>query len=338
MFNKIIFEKQFWIVRHLAFWLFLYLDEFLSLLGLTLPYEGWTMTIVQLCLDIPLIYIILYFCIPNFYLKKKYYSFIISIVGLILIASLIYVSQEQHCDDCEIPYFENLISSFILTASTVGLALGIKLFKLNHTSRQAIEDLRKSNAESELAFLKNQINPHFLFNALNSLHVLSKKKDDNLPDSILDLSDLLRYHLYDSDRDFIPLLKEMKFIDQYTQFEKMRRGNVQVDLDFQILNNSAEIIPLLLLPLVENAFKYSQRSDDEETHISVKLSNTKESISFYIENSKGNLLDKTKGKYSGIGLANVKRRLDLTYPNRHTLDISEDDEKFMLSLELRESK
>lgn len=194
--------------------------------------------------------------------------------------------------------------------------------------------LEIQNINIEKDFLKSQLNPHFLFNTLNNLYSLSLKKDNLVPEVILNLSDTMSYTLYESNTEKVPLSKELEFIKNYAELEKMRySGDKKIQLDFP---SEAEcvglcIAPLLTFTFVENAFKYGLKSRDK-AFLSLKVRIKKDSFYFDIENDRDEIREKTD--FGGIGLENAKKRLQLLYPERHELDIEQMENSFKVSLKI----
>lgn len=181
--------------------------------------------------------------------------------------------------------------------------------------------LKSEKLEAELKFLKSQINPHFLFNALNNIYALTVIRSDQAPENLLKLSGMLRYMLYECRADRVPLSKEMEYLRHYIDLHLLKdsRGmNVEVNLDHSAPD--VRIAPMLLIPFVENAFKHSQVENLEKGWIKINLLTTDEYLLFIVSNSVPEL-SFTKDKSGGIGLSNVQRQLELLYPGKHELKI-----------------
>lgn len=220
------------------------------------------------------------------------------------------------------PYFTALIGSTLFEIASYA----------NRKEKEATE-FRNEKLEAELKFLKSQINPHFLFNALNNIYALTVIKSDQAPDNLLKLSGMLRYMLYDCKADRVPLQKEIEYLRHYIDLNLLKdsRGlNVEVDLDES--RPRLSIAPMLLIPFVENAFKHSKVEDLSKGWIKIRLTTGDDHIFFQVQNS---VPDNhyTKDQAGGIGLQNVRRQLELVYPDRHELQIEAGPEVF--SVELR---
>lgn len=211
--------------------------------------------------------------------------------------------------------------------------LSYKLTAYWQQERRQTEALAKQKVEAELTALKNQINPHFLFNTLNNLYGLALKGSDKVPFIILKLSDMLSYLLYDSVAERVELKKEIALIDNYLELQRIRFGN---DLNIHYTKkgdpDQLKVAPILFLPFVENAFKHgvSQQTSDGWLDISFEIENEK--VLFYVENMI-TPHDDEKSKKTGIGLRNSKERLALLYPDNHILRVLK-NETFRVELEI----
>ena len=194
------------------------------------------------------------------------------------------------------------------------------------------ETLKQENLKSELMLLRQQVNPHFLFNTLNNIYSLVYKKDDIAPDSVLKLSSIMRYMLYDSNTDFVDCKEEIDYLTNYIELEKLRlvnKENVILLVDGDCSN--CKIAPMLFIPFIENAFKHGNQKNE----ISIKISFADNKINLHCSNI---ISDKTASKDScgGIGLTNVKRRLNLIYPNKHNLKIETVENSYVVDLSINQ--
>lgn len=214
---------------------------------------------------------------------------------------------------------------------------GLKLIDDWLLHQQERADLVGQRNQAELAFLKSQVNPHFLFNTLNNIYALAYAKSDAAPGAILKLSELMRYMLYDSAGkpgsnapERVPLSKEVAYLSNYVELEKLRVANAQVEFSVEGNTDLFRIEPLLLVSFVENAFKHGDLSDPGQPLV-LYLSVQQGKLRFDTLNKK---VSRQTDAVGGIGLANVRRRLHLLYPNRHTLHITDQDNLYACSLEL----
>lgn len=202
--------------------------------------------------------------------------------------------------------------SLLDTGYVTGIALALKLFRMQIANLRNKRDLVKDKLETELKFLKNQINPHFLFNTLNNIYSLARKKSDTAPEMVLKLSKLLRFILYESGKDTIPIADEIRIIEDYVELEKIRYNNrLKLSFDIQIDDLGQLIAPMILLTFVENAFKHGVSETTENTCICIKIVLQSGQLTFFINNSQEyNGVNEVQEK---IGLRNVRRQLELMY-------------------------
>ncbi|GAB3325467.1 hypothetical protein GCM10027299_23610 [Larkinella ripae] len=197
-----------------------------------------------------------------------------------------------------------------------------------------------AQSQSELYLLQSQLSPHFLFNTLNNLYGLSLTQPDKIPTLLLKLSDLLRYSVYDTKELFVPLQDELAYLNNYIDFEKIRIGerlNLVTTLEETAHSNIA-IAPMLLIVFIENAFKHAKNSADQTISIDISLKTWGNSLLFSVKNTKAENRGDNRpepGKNRGLGLANVRKRLDLLYPKAHELVLDSQDGFFTVMLQLK---
>lgn len=196
--------------------------------------------------------------------------------------------------------------------------------------------LMQDKVKMELNFLRSQINPHFLFNALNNIYSMIYTGDQHAADSVLSLSEMLRYVTYESKESRILLSGEISYLENYIEFQKFSyEGEINVVFEKDILSDTILIAPMLFQPFVENAFKYSGIGQDKDAYIRISLSSDNNKLLFSIENSKKKMSYSDKElKNNGIGIENVKKRLDLMYPNRHSLVIDDKGASFRMNMSI----
>ncbi|MBK8087756.1 MAG: histidine kinase [Chitinophagaceae bacterium] len=215
-----------------------------------------------------------------------------------------------------------------------GLAAAIKLMKYWYIKEQRNLQLEKENMESQLQLLKAQIHPHFLFNTLNNIYSFTQTTSPAAAKMVTVLSDLLRYILYEGTQPFVSLSKELKMIEDYINLEKIRYGNkLELHLNLPAQTNDLLIAPLLLLPLVENCFKHGTSNVLEQPwiHLQVSIKNTE--LQIKLLNGKVNH-PATNTNSAGIGIKNVQQRLSLLYPGKHELNITSEEDVFIVNLKL----
>ncbi|MCD0478772.1 histidine kinase [Chryseobacterium sp. LC2016-29] len=226
-------------------------------------------------------------------------------------------------------YYFDTLPGIIIVMGLMIIGYAIQQFLLKIKKERQIQN---QQTIAELNLLKSQISPHFLFNVLNSLYSLSLKKAEETPDVILKLSDILRYSLYESQEKEIPITDEIHMLKTYMDIEQLRvPENTNITFEYQI-NNSVNIAPMLLLPLIENAFKHGVDSSIDASFISAALICDHKLLTFTCKNSFKESLSKD---YGGIGVNNVKKRLELLYPMKHSLEIIKSENVFDVNLEIK---
>jgi sensor histidine kinase YesM len=296
-------------------------------------------TAVKVSILALLIYTTNYLLIPTLLYKKKYWQFfsiyLVMIIGvgllkLKIIMALVYPGLEPFTN-FKTRFYDNIIPVFLLV--TTGAAA--RLIKDYLQTQRRLAEIAQEKSETELKFLKSQINPHFLFNSLNAIYFLIDKQNTEARQTLLQFSDLLRYQLYDCNADTIAIEKELAYLQDYIRLQKLRKDNhYEVDISMRNDINGFSIVPLLLIPFVENAFKHISHHNSKKNFVHVEMARQNGSFSFTVENSKEKLVNNTLLP-GGIGLANVKRRLELLYPERHHLKISDNESTFKVELQLQ---
>ena len=226
--------------------------------------------------------------------------------------------------------FTSLLFAIIFIVST-----GLRILREWYRAEQLSRDIQHEKTVTELSLLKAQINPHFLFNTLNNIYSLSVRHSDDAPQAVMMLADMMRYVLTDAQRDLVPLDKDLAYISEYIRLQKLRLTD-RVTIDYTVTGDPTrhEIAPLMLIPFVENAFKYGISTHEPST-ISVYLAIADSELTVLVTNP---LLPQAHQmqQATGTGLANVRRRLELLYPGRHTLIIDPDDHgTYRVSLHLK---
>lgn len=225
--------------------------------------------------------------------------------------------------------------TFLTVLFSVVLILVLKLLKNWYEEEQAKKRLQQLTVETELKFLKSQINPHFLFNSLNNLYALTLKKSDAAPEVVLRLSNILRYVLYETGEGKVPLEKEVQYLSDYIELEHIRLGN-RVDIRFKTegdLSNKL-IEPMLFLTFVENSFKHGAASMLDNGWVDIKLDAHDSELHFSIANSKAQGI-LNNGNHGGIGLQNLQKRLDILYPGKYLLDLSDKGDSYKVDLTIK---
>lgn len=304
---------------------------------------------IRVVLQILLAYIIIEFLVTHLLNKGKTKSFIFAITATLLVFYVIcnlifihyfeptfpatYVNYIKRFEDASflgrLTNVSEFISKSLYLLYPTLLLLVLKLY----TERQRLLKLNEQKKTAELVALKNQLNPHFLFNTLNNLYALALKKSNDTPKVIQKLSEILDYILYRCNESYVSLEKEIELIENYLSLEKIRYAD-RVKIEFsKNVTGQERIAPLLLLTFVENAFKHGVANEINQAHINITISKEGEELLFKVENSKPAVTEKLDNKES-IGLQNIKKQLELLYPKAYDLIIENGKSTFSANLKL----
>ena len=345
------------IVMHLLVWLVLIIlpQIIISRFSGNNNFIAWGFYINAFIIGI-IFYINYFWLVPKFYMKNKKTIFIVLallvVIGFYFI--LDYTNQAIHNPERDRRVAESIDEGVnkqrfkrppfklmqiygysLLSIVIVGFSIGLKAIEQHSASEKRQKELEKEKLNSELAFLKNQVSPHFFFNTLNNIYSLIEINTKDAQEAVLKLSKLMRYLLYESEQGESQLSHEIDFMKHYIDLMKLRLSNkVQLDVDLPDEGTQIKIPPLLFIPFIENAFKHGI-SYREKSFISVAMKLENDTIKFSCENSIGQSAEKeTRDNYSGIGLENVKKRLALLFPGKHKLNIESREKTFHINLEI----
>lgn len=353
--NKILF--------HVTIWTFFILTSLIQFYES--PFRINIDFYVQWITGIILFYLNYFYLVPVLLLEKKYWLYFVFVLALILFFMIIRITyfipefirfRPQNMlppkmipPDAKIfihdekgrinihkqPLFFKIGSSFFYLLITAISAIMRTLTEFyQNQQNKLIAETHRTN--TELNYLRKQTNPHFLFNSLNSIYSLAHKKSDLVPDAIVTLSELMRYMLYETDNKTVALEKEINYIHNYIELQKLRLNNIE-NIFINVHGNTKNkfIEPLLLISFVENAFKYGTDYKGA-THVKIKIFILENNFDFWIENTIENYVKDPEN--SGIGLINIQNRLDLLYPNAHELTITQDSQYYRVHLNLKLDK
>lgn len=220
----------------------------------------------------------------------------------------------------------------------MGMNLGVKLYFKTQEDREQRERLEKQDLERQLEYLRYQVNPHFFMNTLNNIHALVDINPERAKTTIVELSKMMRYILYEGDKKLIPVQREALFLKNYIELMRLRYSSrVSINLDIPEMMPDVMLPPLLLIIFVENAFKHGV-SYAAPSFIDIKVTVTQEMLQFKCRNSRQEQKPDEKKKKGGVGLANARRRLDLLFHDKYSLEIKEDDKEYDVQLEIPLSK
>ena len=327
-------------LHHVLFWLVVfglwYYLRFQDFATNAMALKVTAVKVIDLAL---LVYITNLFLIPKFLYRKQYVIFSIIYITMIAASSLWKINIIGHMlmnqdfniwDNFKTRIYDNFIPHVLL----VSTGAAFKILTDYAKAQRHIGEMAKEKAEAELNFLKQQINPHFLFNSLNSVFFLIDKKNEEARNALHRFSDMLRYQLYECNGEKIQVEKEMSYLNDYVNLQRLRKGE-----NFKIAFNQSRnvkdflIEPLLLIPFVENSFKHLSHFDKESNEVRIDIRRVSGSMFLEVSNTTNgkNIEENDRG---GIGLINVKRRLELLYPGKHILNISENQGWYKVHLEI----
>ncbi len=329
-------------LHHFIFWmLILGLWYFLRYEDYTLQATAFKVTLIKVADLALMVYITNYLLIPWLLYKRRYLLFALCFIGLIVTSSIIkmhilgrVINNPALLDfsgNWKARIYDNIIPHFFLVISGAAVKLMMDYTRM----QQRMVEMAKEKAEAELNFLKSQINPHFLFNSLNSVYFLIDKNNADARGALHKFSGMLRYQLYEMNGDKVPVEKEIDYLKDYIDLQKLRKDeHYAVEFSCSPGVKGFSIEPLLLIPFVENAFKHISHHKNQLNFIKLSLGMKNGSLHFMLENSK-EAIEKSTDRHSGIGLSNVRRRLDLLYPGKHDLKISNGIDSFKVDLTIK---
>jgi len=289
-------------------------------------------------------YFNVYYVVPVFLYRKKYAAFALLFLAGIVAASLLrvplatYLSQHYFAPGKPPPglsqlFFNSLINIFIWTICLVAGKLIVDRIRF----QKYIEVIEKEKMKNELDFLKAQFNPHFLFNSINSIYGNINKSNSTAREMLLTFSEMLRYQLYECNTSVISIEKEISYIRNYISLQQIRKPeNLSIQLNVSEDVRGITIAPLIFMAFIENSFKYVSNHEDRLNEVQISLARSNNQLFFKTFNTKENVNGREMIDPGGIGIANVKRRLELLYPGKHALMIQNNDHSFevMLNLEV----
>jgi len=280
-------------------------------------------------------YLNAYALIRRFMNKKRYLQFILLQVAAFIVMVMVSWSYFQLFGE---PREHNIRMDILVNIFPFLFMLACSIAYQNIEEKivtdRLVKEKENENLKTELSFLRSQVSPHFMFNVLNNMVALARKRSEQLEPSLIKLSSLMRYMLYEANEDKVPLEKEIEYLQSYIDLQQQRFGSkVTVNVLLDVADNDCEIEPMLLIPFVENAFKHGTGLV-EDAFITIELNVRNNLLQFTVRNKYNNVPNEVKDKTSGIGLVNVKRRLNLLYGNHHTLLITTHSDFFVVSLQL----
>ena len=339
------------IVYHTLFWVVYFLFNTLRWGSYFDDYTySFHSNLVEFPIHIVLVYFNLYYLLPK--LIPAHFGRYLGLLAMaILFMSLLKIvityelvttdiwkeSSRQETDLFGINY---ILAVFIGELYVIGLTTAIKMTIDYVKNQRRTRELEKINMDTELSMLKSQLQPHFFFNTLNNLYSLTLDKSDQAPETVLKLSELMSYIIYQGNQKQVELAKEVHHIHHYLDLEKLRFGQ-RLNIEFEItgLMGGHSIPPLILLPFIENAFKHGTCNKTGKIPLTIALEIKEKQLTFFVRNLKNNAEEGGNGlrlpqNGQGIGLKNTKRRLGLLYPDQHQLHIDEDEDHYSVNLKI----
>lgn len=330
------------VARHLLFWLFNYA---LIAFGMELDWNGFISPFGSLAyayayglfFNAVLFYAQVFWLVPKLYIQNKKLKFYVISFTIIIVISIIEAHFDSILQGIYKIYIEDAFVGSFIGNTAINLLYSIVgfyyIFKLEHKkSEKAKQKLLEETYKTELKYLKAQLNPHFLFNGINSVYHLIGKNDDLAKQTLLLFSGLLRYQLYESNAHIL-LEKELDYVLKYIKIEETRKGSdLQLNYDIKSEDSTLKIAPLLLIPFIENAFKHCSNHIDNTTNtIKIKIEEKGGELNLNVINSYDQI---NKNSAGGIGLINVQKRLSLLYPDTHQLKINKDNTNHSVELSI----
>ena len=327
--------------QHLVFWLaFVAFWSIRDLIHHPVYIDNFQLNLVSTSIYAIVVYFNVYFLVPRYLLARRYLLYLTFLAMAIVAIGLAttqaisnYLAFFGHQEASN--FFSSTRGVVVIQFEALFITLitlSIILVKINVIKDNTTQELIKKNLESELGFLKNQINPHFLFNSLNSIYFLIPKNPKKAAEVLLKFSNMLSHQLHEVKRDLIALEDEIKYMENYIELEKIRQGErVKVQWSVQGEVNGQLIAPMIFLTFLENAFKHGQQTPDSTYEINGLIKVTADSIRFSLKNdcAQCNYPDED---IKGVGLENTRRRLELLYPEKHHLSINNSNGSFAVEV------
>jgi len=334
--DLIIFRKRWW--QHLVFWALVFL-VLVNIFKISASIEKIDLIYTAFFL-LPLLgisYLNLYVFIPRFLKRERYLLFVLGFLLLLLGGTLLLYVLFDRLIDFILPnfYFISYFSIWHLMIYSGSILLLTTLLKLSRGWFLLLRIERTSTA-FQLKSLQSQINPHFLLNSLQTIYALSLKKSDHTPEVILQLSDILKYTLYETEHAKISLQKETQLVRDYVDIFRYRvdPDRAMINLNIRGDTEGLYIAPMLLIPFIENSFKHGLQGAAGKVQVHIDLEVGESNLDFKISNTIGSNDPPKLEKRKGIGIENTRKRLDLLYPGNHSLEVGREKDKFVVSLKL----
>ena len=299
--------------------------------------------LISSCTFLSILIVNEYWLFPKYFIEDRRRFILINVVIVFILTGLNFyldhvltpreLSKFADTPKMNMPIYFPILRSFGMVS--MANFISITLLLATELKRKAENEklLKEEKLGTELKLLKAQINPHFIFNALNNIYSLTYTKADLAPESVLKLSEMLRYVFYDCSKDQVKLLGEVDYISNFIAFQQMKSEHDQnIQFDFSGIKKDLDISPMLFIPFIENAFKYSKVEEYKDAYVKISLNSNNTFVNFEIENS-----IPVQGKSlagNGLGINNVRQRLDLLYPEKYDLSLNENETSYSVNLKI----
>lgn len=326
-------RKWFKIAVHILIWAIIILSNYIFNYGNERVNSFKTLNAATNFFRAGIFYFNAWLLVPRLIYRKKYLQYISALIALFFTMMLYHAALFPILAPIKFHFFSASAHNIIAFIITITISTAYKLILDKSEEDARTNEMLKENLKTEVSFLRSQISPHFIFNVLNNIVALVRLKSDELEPTVMKLSALMQYMLYETDKK-VSLQDEILYLENYIDLQKQRFSDfIKITADFKIPSEHYIIEPMLLICFVENAFKHGEGMiQDPMIHIALHCDNNK--LYFNVNNKYNHLENELKDKTSGIGLANVRRRLALLYPEKHNLAISQSEGFFYVLLQL----
>lgn len=337
---KFLFSNKY--AFHFLFWIFFVFSLVMDTTGLFI--QGTRLYIFYIVaktfVQAALVYINILLLYPVFFKKKKYGLYILFVILITLVAGYYNLKLELHVRNNDTllsveKHFRFFLSQLGMAARYVVISFLLKISVDYFEQKETLKKIELEKTTAELNFLKAQVNPHFLFNTLNSLYALILEKSDKSGEAVLKLADIMKYILAEGKEDKVGLQKEIELLYNYTELERLRKPGAEIIFTSSGNTQHHTITPLLLLPLVENAFKYGLNSVSKNGFVRIHIAAATGAVQVTVENNIPPVKNDEALRSLGMGIENVKQRLSILYPGKYMINIDNKTESFIVHLQLQ---
>ena len=337
--NQYLSPKRLKLIAHITFWVSYFLFVSFLLTNFLDLRQSILRTFIMGLFHGGLVYLHLGWAVPKFYEKQKYLTYAAIIALLIIIFSLLRLLVDFQMSQFTQLYQELILSPVhIVTVFMTGVVVllitaPLKLVEDGYQKLQLQQQLKNQQLEAELKFLKAQVNPHFLFNALNNIYSLAFTQSEMTAPVIMKLSEMMRYMLYECKAERVPLKSEIQYLENFIELQQLKTPDLQqIDFKYEGPIEKINIPPLLFVPLFENAFKHGNLEQTKAGWLKANLKVTEHNLVFHIQNSIGT--STKKDTVGGIGLENIHQRLELLFPNEYDFQVKNEKNVFSVMVSL----